>query len=349
MAFFGPLRIGSLELRSNLTLAPLAGYTSLAFRLVARERGPVGLATTEVVSAKALAAGARRTLELLRSAPGDRPLALQINATDAAEAREAAAIAAGRGFAAVDLNLGCPVRKVARKGGGAALARSAGEAAAVARAVVAAVSIPVTAKMRLGWAEGDLTAPEVARALEAAGVAAVSVHGRTRAQSFGGRVDLRGIAAVVRAVSIPVIGNGDIATADDARAMFEATGCAGIAIGRAAVVNPFIFREIEALLARGERLPPASTGERLAALARHFDLLVEQEGEPLACLRFRKVLRLFGRAFGAGPAFDAAAIAVASREEVARVLAGARAVLPERTAVRDPRAVPVPSVAVDLW
>jgi nifR3 family TIM-barrel protein len=211
MPLFRPLRIGTLEIASNLCLAPLAGYTSLAFRLTVREMGGLGLATTEVVSARLLREGNRRTEAFLRSAPADRPLAVQIDAATPDEARDAVAILEARGADAVDINMGCPVRKLARKGKGAALARSADEAAAVARAAVeAARRIPVTAKMRLGWDEGDLTAPDLARALEAAGVAAVAVHGRRRAQCFRGTVDRAGIRAVVRATSIPVLGNGDI-------------------------------------------------------------------------------------------------------------------------------------------
>ena len=346
MSFVAPLRIGSLELRSNLCLAPLAGYTSLAFRRMVREIAPIGLATTEVVSAKALCARARNTLALLRTAPGDRPLAIQIQAAVPEEARDAAQFLEAQGFAAVDLNLGCPVRKIAKKGGGAALARSADDAAAVARAAAGAVRIPVTAKMRLGWAEGDLTAPDVARALEAAGVAAVAVHGRTRAQSFGGAVDRAGIRAVVEAVrAIPVLGNGDIDSPGAARRMFEETGCAGLLIGRAAVVDPFLFRAIA-----DEGAAPPAAAERLAALGRHFALLAEDEGEALAARQFRKVLRLFGRAFGAGARFHEAAGAVAGAADVRALLDGfAARIGPDAPLAATAAAVPVPATAVDLW
>lgn len=350
MSLLRPLKIGPLELRSNLLLAPLAGYTSLAFRLVLRELGAVGMATTEVVSAKALAARNRRTLELLRSAPGDRPLAMQINASSPEDAREAALVAESLGAAAVDLNLGCPVRKIARKGGGAALARRADEAAAVARAAVLAVKIPVTAKMRLGWEAGDLTAPEVARALEAAGVAAVAVHGRRRAQGFGGAVDLAGVRAVVAAVpGLPVIGNGDVTSPEAARAMLEETGAAGVLVGRAAVANPWIFREIAAFLETGERAPPPSTEARLALLARQFALHARDEGEVPACLQLRKVFRLYARALGAGEEAHAAAAEVARAADVERFIERLRAATAGRARIPLAGAVPVPKGPVDLW
>jgi nifR3 family TIM-barrel protein len=358
MSLFRPFRLGPLELGSNLFLAPLAGYTSLAFRLVVRRIGrdargvsPVALATTEVVSAKALAARNRRTLDLLRTDPGDRPLAVQINAASAEDAREAALVAESLGAAAVDLNLGCPVRKVARKGGGAALARSADEAAAVARAVVAAVRVPVTAKLRLGWAERDLTAPDLVRALEAAGVAAVAVHGRRRAQGFGGAVDLAGVRAVVAAArSIPVLGNGDIASPEAARAMLEETGCAGLLVGRAAVVNPWIFAEIRDFLETGRRRPPPAVEERLAVLAEEFALHARHVGERPACLELRKVFRLYARALGAGETGHAAAGEVACAADVAELLELLRAAASARPGlVLAGAAVPVPKGPVDLW
>jgi tRNA-dihydrouridine synthase B len=350
MSLFHPLSIGALRLESNLLLAPLAGYTALAFRLMVREIGPVGLATTEVVAAKPLIERSRKTLALLRSAPGDRPLAVQVSAASPALAAEAARAVEAAGAAAVDLNLGCPVPKIARRGGGAALGRSAAEAAAVARAAVAAVRIPVTAKMRLGWAEGDLSAPEVARALEDAGIAAVAVHGRRRSQGFSGEVDLGGIAAVVRAVrSIPVIGNGDVTTPAAARRMLVETGCAGVLIGRAAVANPWIFRETRAFLEAGALPPPPRLEERLAAIRRHFALLARDEGEGRAALEFRKVLRLHVRALGGDAAAYHAAGRIGCGADLEAVLEALAASARSRPRLAIASAVPVPKGPVDLW
>jgi nifR3 family TIM-barrel protein len=286
-----------------------------------RAIGGVGLATTEMVASKALIRGSVRTEEYLRVPAGDRPLAAQIGAASPEEARDAAEILAARGFDAVDLNLGCPMRKIARKGGGAGLARDLDAAADVARAAVAAVRIPVTAKMRLGHGPEDLTAPDLARALAGAGVAAVAVHGRTRAQGFAGTVNLAGIRSVVHArPGIPVIGNGDVRSAEDARRMIRETGVDGVLIGRAAIVNPWIFREALALLETGRTPAPPSIEERLAACERHFRFLAEDDGEARAALRFRKVLRAYGRALAGGAAFWDAAARIGSLADVLALL-----------------------------
>lgn len=354
------LRIGNLTLETSLLLAPLAGWTTPAFRQVVREIGGVGLATTEVIAVKSLLGASRRTeSELLRVAPADRPLAAQVNPTTPEQARDAARALEARGFDAVDLNLGCPVRKIAGKGGGAALARDCVRAAAVARAAIAAVAIPVTAKMRLGWEPGELTAPDLARALADAGVAAVAVHGRTRAQGFSGRVDLAGIRAVVEAVRpsgaappLPVIGNGDVRTAADARRMIEETGCAGVQIGRAALTNPWIFREAEALLAGRPAPAPPPLAARLEACERHFRLLAADLPERVAAHRFRKVLRAWGAALGAGERFRADAARIDGLADLRALLAAlrqARGEDREAGAPRDEQVVAVPSGPVDLW
>ena len=355
------LRLGPLTLGSNLLLAPLAGWTTLAFRRVVRGIGGVGLATTEVIAAKALLGGYRRTEEYLARHEEDRPLSVQISAATPEEGRDAAVLLEARGFDAVDLNLGCPVRKIARKGGGAGLARDCASAAAVAGAAAAAVKIPVTAKMRLGWGPGDLTAPDLARSLADVGVAAVAVHGRTRSQGFGGSVDRAGIRAVVEAVQarsasgpgIPVIGNGDVRTAEDARRMLDETGCAGVLIGRAAVTNPWIFLEARALVERGERRAPPPLEARLRACERHYRLLAEGLGEGTAALRFRKVLRSWGRALGAGPDFWDAAARIGGAEDVLALLDGVRArgvdVMPVGAEIEAAPVVAVPEGPTDFW
>ena len=186
------MRIGSLTLASNLFLSPLAGYTNLPFRLVARELGGVGLATTDLVNARSLLENKSKALKLIETRPADQPLAVQLFGSVAEEMREAAARLESSGVASVDINMGCPARKVCRVGGGSAMMTELDKTARLVRGMVEAVKIPVTAKMRLGWDEENITAPDLARALEGAGVAAVFVHGRTRQQGFGGTVNLGG-------------------------------------------------------------------------------------------------------------------------------------------------------------
>jgi nifR3 family TIM-barrel protein len=237
------MRIGSLTISSNLFLSPLAGYTNLPFRLVVREIGGVGLCTTDLVNARSLLEKNRNAFKLIETRPADSPLAVQLFGSVPEEMRDAAAKIESLGFASVDINMGCPVRKVCNVGGGSAMMSELAQTAALVRGMVNAVKIPVTAKMRLGWDDDNLTAPDLARALEDAGVAAIFVHGRTRQQGFGGTVNLAGIRSVVQAVkNIPVIGNGDVITPQAAKKMLDETGCAGVSIGRGAFYNPWIFQ-----------------------------------------------------------------------------------------------------------
>jgi nifR3 family TIM-barrel protein len=207
------MQIGALHLKSNLFLSPLAGYTNLPFRLTLREIGGLDLATTDLVNARSLLEKNAKALKLIETSPADHPLAVQLFGSVAEEMRDAAVYLQSIGIAAIDINMGCPVRKVCRVGGGSAMMTEFGKTAALVRGMADAVKIPVTAKMRLGWDDQNLTAPDLARVLEDAGAAAIFVHGRTREQGFGGPVNLAGIRAVVQAVKrIPVIGNGDITT-----------------------------------------------------------------------------------------------------------------------------------------
>src|SRR5713101_5923436 len=216
------IRIGSLALKSNLFLSPLAGYTNLPFRLTLRELGGLDLATTDLVNARSLLEKNPKALKLIETCSADRPLAVQLFGSVPEEMRDAAACLESIGISSVDINMGCPVRKVCRVGGGSAMMTESDKTARLVKGMVDAVKIPITAKMRLGWDDENLTAPDLAWALEDAGVAAIFVHGRTREQGFGGTVNLPGIRAVVAAVrSIPVIGNGDVISPAAAKMMFE--------------------------------------------------------------------------------------------------------------------------------
>ncbi len=264
------MRIGSLKLESNLFLSPLAGYTNLPFRLVVREIGGVGLCTTDLVNARSLLEKNPKAFKLIETRPADSPLAVQLFGSVPEEMRDAALMLEARGVAAIDINMGCPVRKVCNVGGGSAMMTELDKTAALVRGMVSAVKIPVTAKMRLGWDDENLTAPDLARALEDAGVAAIFVHGRTREQGFGGTVNLAGIRKVVEAVkTIPVIGNGDIITPQAAKKMLDETGCAGVSIGRGAFYDPWIFQHtLEYLKTRssGRESAPIKIGDRLSAI-----------------------------------------------------------------------------------
>ncbi len=316
------LSLGRLTLDSNLFLSPLAGYTNLPFRRVIREIGGAGLCTTDLINARSLIERNPKALKLVESGAHDRPLAVQLFGAIPEEMRDAALFLEAGGASSIDINMGCPVRKVCRLGGGSAMMTELGRTQHLVRTMVDALRIPVTAKMRLGWDSENLTAPDLARALEDVGIAAVFVHGRTRQQGFGGTVNLDGIRAVVAAVArIPVIGNGDVTTPEAARHMMEATGCAGVSIGRGAFYDPWIFHRTRHLLERGESLPEASFGERVRVMSRHLDLMIEVFGECLGCLMFRKIAPWYARRFGPANEFNKRVVLLGSRDQFQEILA----------------------------
>lgn len=297
-----PLRMGSLELASRFTLAPLAGYTNLPFRQSVRDVGGVGLCTTDLVNVRAILQGSERTMELLATSPTDRPLAVQIYGGDAEHMAAGAKWVEDYGATIIDINMGCPVRKVVRGGGGSAMmCDTTGATVDLVAKVVAAVKVPVTVKMRLGWDADNLTAPYFAREFERVGVAAITIHGRTREQGFSGSVNLDGIRDVVEAVErIPVIGNGDVRSIRDADRMLRATGCAGIAIGRGALANPWFFRQLNSWMASGRPGPRGTYDERIDFMITHFNRLMDWRGEWAACMQFRKMATWYCKALRAG-------------------------------------------------
>lgn len=317
------LSFGSLRLATPLLLSPLAGYTNLPFRLVVRELGSVGLCTTDLVNARSLLEKNRKALKLIESSPEDTPLAVQLFGAVPEEMAAAAQFLESVGVASVDVNMGCPVRKVCQVGGGSAMMTELGRTAALVRKMVEAVRIPVTCKMRLGWDEENLTAPDLARALEDAGATAIMVHGRTRQQGFDGSVNLAGIRRVVEAVrGIPVIGNGDITSPEAARVMLESTGCAGVSIGRGAFYNPWIFVHTRHYLETGELLPEPGFSERCRVMTRHLDLMIEVFGESLGCTMFRKVGPWYAKRFGPASFFNKGIVRIGTRADYEALLAG---------------------------
>ena len=310
------MRIGNLETRSNLFLSPLAGYTNLPMRLTLRELGGLGWATTDLVNARSLIERNRTALKLVESSEEDRPLSIQLFGSVPGEMRDAAVICEDMGAQSVDINMGCPVKKVTKIGGGSAMMTELAGTAALVRGMVAAVRIPVTAKMRLGWDSENITAPDLARALEESGVSAVFVHGRTRAQGFSGTVNLEGIRAVVASVrSIPVIGNGDITTPEAARHMIAETGCAGVSIGRGAFYDPWIFRRTDHFLRTGELLPEPGFPERIRVLRRHFERYCEFYGEERGARLFRKVAPWYAKRFGPAKPFKQRILKIESKAD----------------------------------
>jgi nifR3 family TIM-barrel protein len=315
------MQFGSLTLGSSLFLSPLAGYTNLPFRLTLREIGGLGLATTDLVNARSLLEKRDKALKLIETRPADQPLAVQLFGSTPEEMRDAAVFLESLGIASVDINMGCPVRKVCRVGGGSAMMTELKKTAGLVQGMVEAVKIPVSAKMRLGWDAENITAPDLARALEDVGVAAIFIHGRTREQGFSGTINLAGIRAVVEAVrTVPVIGNGDITTPEAAKMMFDQTGCAGVSIGRGAFYNPWIFRHTAHYLRTGERLPDPAFEERVRVLRRHLDLMIEVFGEEHGCRMFRKVAPWYSKRFGPANEFNKRVVRISSKVDFDEVL-----------------------------
>lgn len=276
-----------LKFSEGAGLCPMAGVTDITFRLICRELGSV-FSTTEMVSAKGylLSPGHRAAVELLLHAEHEGPVGVQLFGRDPSAMAEAARRLSGQGFSFVDINMGCPAPKIVSGGEGSALMREPLLAGRVIGAVVKAAGLPVTVKIRSGWDREHINAPELAHIAEGEGASAVTVHARTRDQFYSGRADRSVIAAVVRAVHIPVIGNGDVACFRDAEAMRAETGCHGVAVGRAARGNPWIFREIACGL-RGEAYVAPSIQERLEMAMRHLDMLAALHGEERAVREMR--------------------------------------------------------------
>ena len=281
------LQIGSVTLPNNLILAPMAGVTDLPFRLLCKEQG-AGLLCMEMVSAKAILYKNRNTQTLLTIDPRENPVSLQLFGSDPDIIAEIAHQIEDRPFDILDLNMGCPVPKIVNNGEGSALMKNPKLAGEIIEKTVKAIKKPVTVKIRKGFDDDHINAVEMAKIAEASGAAAVAVHGRTREQFYSGKADWDIIRQVKEAVKIPVIGNGDLLTAEDVIAMEEQTGCDGFMIARGAQGNPWIFREVKAALS-GQPIPERPTEEEvISMLLRHAQLSVQYKGEKMGIREMRK-------------------------------------------------------------
>lgn len=308
-----PLTIGTLVLQHNVVLAPLAGITNLPFRLICRQEG-ASLAFTEMVSVNGLVREGVKTLALLKSSPADRPLAIQLFGDKPADLAEAARMVEGYGDL-LDINMGCPVRKVVGTGAGSALLQEPLKIAAIIRAVRAATSLPLTIKIRSGWHCGDNVFVEVGRIAEAEGCDAITLHPRSRSLMFSGQADWSHLAEMKAALSIPVLGSGDLFTPEDCLKMLQETGCDGIMIARGSLGTPWIFRQVQELQQSG-KYRPASTADRAATIENHLRLFTEERGEAIAVREIKKHIGWYAKGFAGASEIRRAANSAGSIQDI---------------------------------
>ena len=287
------LKIGNGELKNNILLAPMAGITDLPFRLICEKFEP-GLVCTEMVSSKAIFYGDEKTKKLMNLEGEKRPVSIQIFGSDL-EAFEYATKYVSNLADIIDINMGCPAPKVVKNGDGSKLLLDLEKAKDILETVVKNSKVPVTLKFRKGWDSEHIVATEIAKIAQQAGISAITIHGRTRAEYYSGKADLKIIKKVKESVNIPVIGNGDVVDEESAKEMFEKTGVDGIMIGRASMGNPWIFKKIKYYLETGEKLPEITSDEKLKIIKEHLNLLVKEKGEDVAIKEFRKHLAAYSK------------------------------------------------------
>ncbi len=352
-AFRGPVHYGRLTLQSRYLLSPLAGFTTLPFRRIVRRIGGVGLATTDLVNARALLTRNERTMQMVETHPEDRPFAVQIFGSEPDVMADAARLLVELGVDTIDINMGCPVNRIAGAGAGAGMMCNTTSTLRLAQTVVEAVTVPVTIKMRLGWDAENLTAPFFAREFEKIGVAAVAIHGRTREQGFSGSVSLPGIRAVVEAVEqIPVVGNGDIRSVSDAARMIRETGCHAVSIGRAALANPWIFRQLVEWETTGDFAPAGSFDERLSLMLFQYSFLEERFGTERGLVLFRKMAHWYLKGMRVRKKLRGEFQSVCTLQDLSEIMERIRTEGPvdgNRTGVLSDVEIAVPRGPVDKW
>ena len=315
-----PMKIGAFTFDDPVFLAPMAGVTDTAYRVIAHDMG-CPLAFAEMVSSQGIHYRNEHTMKMLHTEAGERPIAMQIFAKSAAMAAEAASYIEEIGTADIlDFNMGCPAPKVVKNGEGSALMREPKKAEEILTAVRRATKLPFTVKMRLGWDDASRNAVEIARMAEAVGVDAVAVHGRTREQFYSGNADYAAIAEVKRAVNIPVIVSGDIRRPADLARALDITGADAVMIGRGAQGNPWIFPQLIHWLHTGEELPPPTRTERAQVILRHLDLLVGYKGEYIGIREMRKHAAWYTRGLKGSAELRERFNRAASKDEFVQIL-----------------------------
>ena len=281
------MKIGNVELKNKVFLSPMAGVTDLPFRLICKEQN-CGMLYTEMINGKALCYDDENTKKMLKIEDEEHPVAVQIFGSDPEFMGRAAEIMNAYPNEILDINMGCPAPKVVKNGDGSALMRNPKLAEEVLKSVVKNSTKPVTLKIRKGWDDNSVNAVEIAKIAEASGISALAIHGRTREQYYSGKADWDIITEIKNAINIPVIGNGDVFTVEDARNMLDKTGCDAIMIGRAAQGNPWIFKRINHYMETGEILPEPTLEEKINTAVKHLNLAVREHGEYVAVREMRK-------------------------------------------------------------
>jgi tRNA-dihydrouridine synthase B len=299
------LKIGSVSLDNPVVLAPMSGVTDMPFRRLVKRCG-AGLVVSEMIASQAMIRANRQTMKMSTSCAEEFPMAVQLAGCEPQVMAEAARLNEDRGAAIIDINMGCPVKKVVKGDAGSALMRDEKLAGAILDAVVKAVSVPVTLKMRTGWDETNRNAPNLAKIAESAGIQMVTVHGRTRNQLYSGRADWGFIRQVKDSVRIPVIGNGDVNTIDDAIALLEQSGADGVMIGRGTYGRPWFPGQVAHFLATGERRPDPTLAEQLAVLIEHFEMTIEHYGQETGCRLARKHVAWYSKGLPGSTEFRSA-------------------------------------------